>query len=746
MGQITDLAKAIYGDGPASAPSQPPKADIRTLFGVIDLQLISMLNGIVIGNSIAYATRASLFADLARPVGTLGIVYADSNPAYIGVYTKVGASGTGSWSLTGITLPGGIAADVANVIAGLAAEITARQNADRVIDAKVTDFSRQSGKRYRQIGGTRRKHLFAGDNFGPTSTTKVMSIGIPIEVDCQTVGAFAFWIVGATGITKIRTRLTKRVRANNPSVFVAPGGVAGDVVVQNWTDFDVRDCVADPLLYDKFQQAILPISGIGPIVAATDLLFVDVMALDANNQSIPFGAARGRTYVNDTVDPPWKRGVFAADVAGPYFLGGDGTELIACALYEAVIVSGSAGGHTGVDAEYRPILNGPLDLNQSDAFDAAAWRITFPQFSLDTQPEPIASDFLSAQSVGNVARVPINNFRYDIFGIDPSTGGLAYGPGVQRQGDPNGYISVMAEQTRNVPLFNILVKPSGVELVEVWNFKDFVMRGEEAKHLAHLEYNRRCLATFLRKLNSGAAIRYAWYGDSIGAVSKTTSPNTPPNYYAPNGPNRDVVDYFETAQSDTRATYPRFDGDGGVGAHVHLGMNWHIMAFLRARYGAILDPRNWCISGTTSDNNVISGDVPNGTYPARLNALIADDPDFVVWQFGMNEIPSDRVYNNYLVGISALRSAGIDVLGITCPRPNRLNGTTLLEWQWQTQQQIQAFRRLGVAYIDLSRISGPGREGAIGISADTMCEATMRGHPGAYEFKKFGEYASLTFA
>jgi hypothetical protein len=50
------------------------------------------------GGALAFDTRANLFANLNFGPNTPATVYKDPNPAYNGVYSKVGASGTGSWS------------------------------------------------------------------------------------------------------------------------------------------------------------------------------------------------------------------------------------------------------------------------------------------------------------------------------------------------------------------------------------------------------------------------------------------------------------------------------------------------------------------------------------------------------------------------------------------------------------------------------------------------------------------------
>lgn len=120
MGEILENAKITYADGPSGSPTSPAKEAIIRLFGLIEGVIGSAINGLAFGNSIVYATRAALFADLAHAAGTLGVVYNDSTAGYNGVYVKSGASGAGSWSLTSLALPSTFAADLAGVIAAQA--------------------------------------------------------------------------------------------------------------------------------------------------------------------------------------------------------------------------------------------------------------------------------------------------------------------------------------------------------------------------------------------------------------------------------------------------------------------------------------------------------------------------------------------------------------------------------------------------------------------------------------------------
>jgi hypothetical protein len=117
MAAITDNAKVVYAPG----TSTPNKADIVRLFGLIESILGSAVNGLLVGSAVVYQTRSALFANLARPDGSLGVVYGDSTSSYNGYYAKSGASGSGSWSLTSLALPSTFGADLAGVIGGLAA-------------------------------------------------------------------------------------------------------------------------------------------------------------------------------------------------------------------------------------------------------------------------------------------------------------------------------------------------------------------------------------------------------------------------------------------------------------------------------------------------------------------------------------------------------------------------------------------------------------------------------------------------
>lgn len=140
MAAILDNAKTVYAAGPSSAPTEPNKADIIRLFALVEGIIGSAVNGLVVGSAVVYQTRASLFANLARPADSLGIVYGDSTAAYNGVYVKAGASGSGSWTLTNLALPATFTADLAAVIVAQAAtqsEVTAARSGSASLVARL---------------------------------------------------------------------------------------------------------------------------------------------------------------------------------------------------------------------------------------------------------------------------------------------------------------------------------------------------------------------------------------------------------------------------------------------------------------------------------------------------------------------------------------------------------------------------------------------------------------------------------
>jgi hypothetical protein len=91
---MPQLAATIWADGPASAPNEPFKPDIRDWGTWIEGIIAAFLGN----GGLIYTSRALLYADLTQPANSSAWVYGDATVAYNGVYRKIGAANTGSWS------------------------------------------------------------------------------------------------------------------------------------------------------------------------------------------------------------------------------------------------------------------------------------------------------------------------------------------------------------------------------------------------------------------------------------------------------------------------------------------------------------------------------------------------------------------------------------------------------------------------------------------------------------------------
>ncbi|MBC7148077.1 MAG: hypothetical protein H5U22_01755 [Rhizobium sp.] len=80
---------------PSSGDYQVEKSAERTWGTAVETAIDAYSSG---AGSIAKATRALLYADLAHAADVMAWVYADSTVGYNGIYRKSGGTGTGSWS------------------------------------------------------------------------------------------------------------------------------------------------------------------------------------------------------------------------------------------------------------------------------------------------------------------------------------------------------------------------------------------------------------------------------------------------------------------------------------------------------------------------------------------------------------------------------------------------------------------------------------------------------------------------
>lgn len=96
---LTTLAQDVYRDFatdgvPSSGLHEPNKVDIRKLLAGYE----QIIDAFTSNGGLIYDTQALLYADLAHAANSMAWVIGDSTAAYNGVYKKVGASGSGSWT------------------------------------------------------------------------------------------------------------------------------------------------------------------------------------------------------------------------------------------------------------------------------------------------------------------------------------------------------------------------------------------------------------------------------------------------------------------------------------------------------------------------------------------------------------------------------------------------------------------------------------------------------------------------
>lgn len=105
MGTIIDQINTAFRDFitdgvSSSGPHEVVKAEVRAIGPIIEEAIGNA--GLAALVSVTKTTKALLDADLAHAANAVALVYADPTDANNDLYIKVGASGTGSWTLTTI--------------------------------------------------------------------------------------------------------------------------------------------------------------------------------------------------------------------------------------------------------------------------------------------------------------------------------------------------------------------------------------------------------------------------------------------------------------------------------------------------------------------------------------------------------------------------------------------------------------------------------------------------------------------
>lgn len=91
---MVELASTIWADGPSSLPTHPPKAQVRAWGTWIE----GVITAFMSNGGLVYASKGIMDADKAHDANTMAWVVGDPIASNNGIYGKVGASGSGSWS------------------------------------------------------------------------------------------------------------------------------------------------------------------------------------------------------------------------------------------------------------------------------------------------------------------------------------------------------------------------------------------------------------------------------------------------------------------------------------------------------------------------------------------------------------------------------------------------------------------------------------------------------------------------
>ncbi len=327
--------------------------------------------------------------------------------------------------------------------------------------------------------------------------------------------------------------------------------------------------------------------------------------------------------------------------------------------------------------------------------------------------------------------------RYDLIYVDPSNGRCDIAAGQIRAWEPEEYRPACPDGM--IPLFSVYVygidPVHRAEMIPVCEYDGLVRLDEAAETMRLMDYNRRALARVLGKCARGGKVYVANYSDSIRTLGGSAQNQLIPNF------DRDLIGWYAPRyeQDTLDSIQPRFSNEyGGPGSnlHVYVGDMWFLLRALEARYPqASIDYLNFGVGGTTTAAT-LSGGLYNARHPDRLNALFGispagPKPDLVVLGFGTNELGSSTTYANTRALIQRAKTEGADVLVTTPPRFNAWDPVSSIEaWRFTTDALIRAARDEGVAYLSFDRIEGPGREGAVGLSAKTAGQTGAYNHPG----------------
>lgn len=783
MGAVQDAINLAFRDYvtegvPASGAHEPRKFDIRAVGSVIE-QLLAV-GGIA---ETIYETTAAGIA--ATTSGDLFLVKGDGDPDFVMLYKN--ASGTAVYQ--NVSLPSSAAIDA------LATDFAAQ------VDDVQTDLATRA-LRYTEglTGGleprgnviAQRARMDQVGFFYPASNFQRWSVGYRPIQRIPGIRAIALYPADFAAVDHFLLQIIRRPFAAETGL-VEPGADAADEVLAFGTYMVDPTALAEPNV--PLSQAHLfrfELSTLGiPALETDSIYWFKLYGYDSADDPVSFGIAQGVDAA--AALPVYQRGWYYSSVGGASPM--PGSQTIAFQLEEEVGVDMTLARRTGIlsraaargaAVERWPSASVGSNIPESTITTAAGTVVVPAQLVTYSVPatqtvtdEVIALDYgsgvnLSFQFVTAVTvRRQSDNVllaegtayainyetgaitglintaeynvkvsftgalqRYDDIYADPISGVVGLAAGTARKSDPQDFMPTLP--AGKVRLFRSLVTANrGVDLIDMRRHDDLVPVGKEAEFALWQMQAHRLLPKLAKRMRAGSPITIAVYGLSISEQGAAD-----PSYYnVPNGPGRDVMDYFYAGRTpaDRQTAIPKFDHSDGLGAvHQHEGMVWRLVEAIQARSASAVTVLNLSIGGTTSFDGV-TGDKPNGSHPDHLAALIATNAHLVISDFGMNEL-GNAFTGDYVRGIiDVAQGMGAEFVQIGVPIFAQGSGfARLAEWRETNRQLQQAAAEKGAVFVPLHLIDDPDAIGGLGISWRSASQVNAINHPGSYELRRYG--------
>jgi hypothetical protein len=318
--------------------------------------------------------------------------------------------------------------------------------------------------------------------------------------------------------------------------------------------------------------------------------------------------------------------------------------------------------------------------------------------------------------------------RYDVVQLDPQTLAVTIKLGVERDFDAIEYRA--KPDAGQLALGYLHMVGATVNPINACEFLGTVVRRSAQPDWQRVVmHNQRCLRRVSGKAARGEALTIAAYGDSIVAIQ------TGAVGYTANGQNRDRPEtYLSYVPADTVAALPKYDfGDGAGTVHIKISAPWQLVTAFEELSGQPVTYLNFGIGGTNSADTI-----NNGLYPDRLAPMLASGADLLLIHFGMNELGQTATLDRVKSIALQARAAGMDVVIMSVPRRNAVDGAALAGWEYTNRALWLAAKESGSAFAPQHWIGRNDQLGGIAAAANSLSMANLINHPGPSEFDRYG--------